>query len=230
MFNRSRSPPHQPRDVLQNDQRPLPIGWIRAFSNNVDRGRVYYTNGQQSQWNFPSQAQPERQRDLFIEFIERERQLRIEAERQLRIEAERQLRIEAEQKDHIGLDLRENLEFISNNNNFNQHNMEVLSSISRMILEDNERPINRLTLVPYYITNLESMIYMLRDRNVHSDLKHLCKKLFEEIYEKLAKEKQIIDYGHTTHNEYDTTYLSRELNRLNSIYNRFRNIINNIGD
>jgi len=35
MFNRSRSPPHQPRDPLQNDQRSLPIGWNRVFSNNV---------------------------------------------------------------------------------------------------------------------------------------------------------------------------------------------------
>ena len=34
---------------------------------------------------------------------------------------------------------------------------------------------------------------MLRDRNIHSDLKKLCEKLFEEMYEKLAKEKQIID-------------------------------------
>ena len=108
--------------------------------------------------------------------------------------------------------------------------MDMLSSISRMILEDNQRPINRLTLISSYIMNLESMIYILRDRNVHSVLKHLCEKLFEEMYEKLAKEKQVIDYGYSSHNEYDTRYLTRELNRLNSIYNRFRNIINNMSD
>ncbi len=72
------------------------------------------------------------------------------------------------------------------------------------------------------------MIYMLRDRNVHYVLKHLCEKLFEEMYEKLAKEKQIIDYGYLSHNEYDTAYLIRQLNGLNSIYNSFMNSINNI--
>jgi hypothetical protein len=75
--------------------------------------------------------------------------------------------------------------------------------------------------------NLESIIYILRDRNVHSVLKHLCEKLFEEMYEKLAKEKQIIDYGYSSHNEADTANLIRQLNRLNLVYNRFMNAINN---
>jgi len=56
--NRSRSPQrYQPRDPLQNDDRPLPLGWERRISDNVDLGRVYYTNGRQSQWNFPKQDQ-----------------------------------------------------------------------------------------------------------------------------------------------------------------------------
>ena len=186
-----RSPRHQPRDPLQNDHRPLPIGWSRNVSNNVDPGRVYYSNGRQSQWNFPNQE-------------------------------------ETEQEDHeIGGNLRENLALISNNNNFNQLDMDVLSSLRRMILEDNEQTINRLT-IHTYMMDLNALIYLLRDREVHYLLKHLCEQIFEEMYEKLAKEKQIIDFGYTSHNERDTTYLNEELNRLNSIYIRFRNIINNI--
>ena len=187
-----RSPRHQPRDPLQNDERPLPIGWNRVFSNNVDPGRVYYTNGRgHSQWNFPNEA-------------------------------------EAEQEDReIVPNLRENLALISNNNNFNQLDMDVLSVLRRMITEDNELTINR-TNIEVYIMDLETLISMLRDRRVHYVLKHLCEQIFEEMYEKLAKEKQIIDFGYTSHNERDTTYLNRELNGLNSIYIRFRNIINNI--
>lgn len=187
-----RSPRHQPRDRLQqNDHRPLPIGWSRNVSNNVDPGRVYYSNGRQTQWNFPNQAQ-------------------------------------TEQEDHdIGGNLRENLALISNNNNFNQLDMDVLSSLRRMILEDNEQTINRLT-IHTYMMDLDSLIYLLRNREVHYLLKHLCEQIFEEMYEKLAKEKQIIDFGLSSRNEIDTTYLNRQLNRLNSIYIRFRNSINNI--
>ena len=72
------------------------------------------------------------------------------------------------------------------------------------------------------------MIYMLRDRNVHSVLKHLCEKIFEEMYEKLVKEKKLIDDGLTTHDEADTANLIRQLDGLNYIYNRFMNAINNI--
>jgi len=204
MFNLgrlSRSPPrHQPRDPLQNDERPLPIGWNRAFSNNVDPGRLYYSNGRQSQWNFPNEADAQ----TF------------------------ELEQADEQEDsEIGGNLRENLALISNNNNFNQLNMDVLSALRRMITEDNEQTINRLT-IGRYMMDLEGLIYLLRDREVHYVLKHLCEQIFEEIYEKLAKEKQIIDFGYTSHNERDTTYLNEQLNGLNSIYIRFRNIINNI--
>jgi hypothetical protein len=45
--------PEQPDDT----RRPLPLGWNRAFSNKISQGRVYYTNGRQSQWNFPKQDQ-----------------------------------------------------------------------------------------------------------------------------------------------------------------------------
>ena len=62
MFNLTRlarSPQRdQPSDSLENDERPLPFGWVRAISNNVDPDRVYYTNGVQSQWNFPNQEEP----------------------------------------------------------------------------------------------------------------------------------------------------------------------------
>ena len=185
-----RSPRHQPREPLQNEERPLPIGWNRVFSNNVDPGRVYYSNGTQSQWNFPNES-------------------------------------ETEQEDHeIVPNLRENLALISNNNDFNEHNMDVLITL-RMILEDNERPINMLT-IGTYMMNLNALIYFLRHREVHYVLKHLCEQIFEEIYEKLAKEKQMIDFGYTSHSERDTTYLNDELYGLNSIYIRFRNIINNI--
>ena len=141
-----RSPRHQPRDPLQNDERPLPIGWNRVFSNNVDPGRVYYTNGRgHSQWNFPNEA-------------------------------------EAEQEDReIGGNLRENLALISNNNNFNQLDIDVLSSLRRMILEDNEQTINRLT-IHTYMMDLESLIYFLRQRDVHYVLKYLCEQIFEEMY------------------------------------------------
>ena len=179
---------HEPRDPLQNDERPLPIGWVTNVSHNVDPGRVYYTNGRQSQWNFPIQA-------------------------------------ETEQEDHdIGGNLRENLELISNNNDFNERSMDVLITL-RMILEDNEQPINTLT-IRTYMMQLGALIHFLRDIEVHYVLKHLCEQIFEEIYEKLAKEKQMIDFGYTLHNE-DTIY---DLDRLNSIYIKFRNIINNISD
>ena len=101
--------------------------------------------------------------------------------------------------------------------------------LTRIITEDNEQPINRSTIVTYII-NLDIMIRMLRDRNVHYNLKYLCEKIFEVIYEKLAKEKQMIDNEFTSHNERDTIYINEYLNRLNSIYNRFSNIINNVSD
>lgn len=56
MLNSSRrSPQRAQRDAFENDERPLPIGWVRRTSNNVDPGRVYYANGGQTQWNFPNQ-------------------------------------------------------------------------------------------------------------------------------------------------------------------------------
>jgi len=47
-------------------------------------------------------------------------------------------------------------------------------------------------------------------------------------FEKLDKEKQLIDSGRTTHNERDTANINRQLNGLNSIYISFMNAINNI--
>ena len=41
----------------QKNKRSLPIGWERRTSNNIDPSRVYYTNGRQSQWNFPTEEQ-----------------------------------------------------------------------------------------------------------------------------------------------------------------------------
>jgi hypothetical protein len=186
-----------------------------------------------SQWDFPYPEEEEsrQQYDVVADevfHIEAELQARNEraqAERQALLEAS----LEAEQyyRDNLLEKLRENLALISNNNNdFNEYNMDVLISLRRMILQDNEQPINRLT-VHTYILDLESLISILRDRNVHSDLKYLCENIFEEMYEKLANEKKLIDDGLTRHNEYDTTYLNEELNRVNSIYDRFMYTINN---
>ena len=94
---------------------------------------------------------------------------------------------------------------------------------------DNRLPINRST-IRMYIYDLDIMIRMLRDRNVHYNLKYLCEKIFQEMYEKLAREKQMIDNEFTSHNETDTIYINAELNRLNSIYISFSNIINNVSD
>ena len=217
-----------------DDTRPLPLppNWTRNFNHT---GRIYYSNMStgHSQWDFPYPEEEEsrQQYDVVADevfHIEAERQARNEraqAERQARLEALLEASLEAEQeyRDNLLEKLRENLALISNNN---EYNMDVLISLRRMILQDNEQPINRLTVLTY-ILDLESLISILRDRNVHSDLKHLCENIFEEMYEKLAKEKELIDFGFTRHNEYDTTYLNEELNRLNSIYDSFMYTINN---
>jgi len=212
-----------------NYTRPLqlPPNWTRNFNHT---GRIYYSNmlTGHSQWDFPYPEEEEsrQQYDVVADEV-----FHIEAELQARNEraqAERQARLEAEQeyRDNLLKKLRENLALISNNNDFNEYNMDVLISLRRMILQDNEQPINRLTVLTY-ILDLESLISILRDRNVHSDLKHLCENIFEEMYEKLANEKKLIEDGFTRHNEYDTTYLNEELNRLNSIYDSFMYTINN---
>ena len=78
MFNNrlSRSPPRRSSFTEQQDdtRRPLPLGWNRAFSNNVNPGRVYYTNGRQSQWKFPKQEQ-----DQFFVIAKAKRQARIQS-------------------------------------------------------------------------------------------------------------------------------------------------------
>jgi len=180
-----------------------------------------------SQWDFPYPEEEEsrQQYDVVADevfHIEAERQARNERTQE-RIQAELQAILGSQQEDRENLG--ENLALISNN--FNEYNMDVLSSLRRMILQDNEQPINRLTILTY-MSDLESLIYILRDRNVHSDLKHLCENIFEEMYEKLAKENEIINFGYTSHNERDTTYLNEQLNRLNSIYNMFMYTINNV--
>ena len=299
-----RSPPHHPREPLQNDERTLPIGWNRAFSNNVAPGRVYYTNGRRRQWNFPNpegelqaeathdrrldrlEADPEEvdpeeaDRLASIEAAQRRHDRRLarlgdaqeefdrqrrnarrnarrlaaeaeaeEADRLARIEAaqaeadpeeaDRLARIEAAQAEadrltriqltQAGNNLFEILELITINNNFNQHNIYLLRTLTRFITIDNRLPINRST-IRTYIYDLDIMIRMLRDRNVHYNLKYLCEKIFEEMYKKLAKEKQMIDNEFTSHNERDTIYINDELNSLNSIYISFSNIINNVSD
>ena len=189
----------QPRDPLENDDRPLPEGWNRAISRN---GRVYYYNGRNSRWDFPNQ-----------EGI---------AERRARIDI--LVRIQLSQ---AGNNLREILRIITINNDFNESNMDVLRTLTRMILEDNQQPIDRSTII-IYINDLNTLIRMLRSSDIHYNLKYLCEKIFEEIYEKLAKEKQMIEFGHTSHNERDIAHLMYNLNNnLNSLYIRFRNVINN---
>jgi len=232
--NRSRSPPHyQPSDPLQNDERPLPLGWTRRISNNVD---PYYTNGQQSQWNFPNQEQ--NLTEALIQRVEAEYQVRIERvqaeERRARIqraEAEERQREEAEERRALiqaeeRQSLREKLALITNDD-FNDYNIETFLSLRRMIVVDNEQPINRLNLI-VYILDLRSLIAILKDPYIHSVLKRLCENIFEEMYEKLAKEKELIDFGFTRHNERDTAYIIWQLNEFESIYTEFRNIINNI--
>ena len=105
--------------------------------------------------------------------------------------------------------------------------MGILRVLTRIITEDNELPINRWN-IRTYIDDLEILVIMLTDRNVHYNLKYLCEQIFEEIYEKLAKEKQMIDHGHISHNEIDTRYINEYLNMLNFIYIRFRNVISNL--
>jgi len=194
MLRLSRSPPHQPRDALQNHERSLPIGWEIRISTTVDPGRVYYANGRQTQWNFPTQEQAEAERQAYIQ------------------------RAQAEQRQS----LREKLALISNND-FNRSNMDELDSLRNMIA-DNEQPIN----ISAQILDLQVLINMLKNQDMDYDLKNLCKDLFEEMFEKLAKEKELIDNGFTRHNRRDTTVLIEQLNRLNSIYNRFIKAINNI--
>ena len=209
-------PRHQPRDPLENE-RPLPFGWVRAISNNVDPDRVYYTNGIQSRWDFPNQEEDERR--ARIELAQRR-----QARRQARIQL-----AQAEQEHRAIIpNLRENLALISNND-FNEHNMDVLITLRMIILEDNEEPINILT-IGTYMRDLNALIYFLRNRDLHYDLKSLCEQIFEEIYEKLAKEKQMLDRGITSHNEIDTEYINEELNMLNFMYISFRNVINNVSD
>ena len=216
MFNLgrlSRSPTrHQPRDPLENDERPLPLGWNRAISRNVDPDRVYYTNGIQSQWDFPNQ-----------EGIA-ERRARIVAEQ---AEADILVRIQLSQ---AGNNLREILRIITINSNFfNRHNMNVLTTLTDIILEDNEEPINRLSIRTYML-DLDLLITRIKDRDAHYNLKYLCEKIFEEMHEKLAKEKQMIEFGYSSHNEIDTEYINEELNMLNFLYISFRNVINNVSD
>ena len=231
--NRSRSPPHQPRDALQNDERPLPFGWKRRISNNVDPGRVYYANGRQRQWKFPTQEQ---ERLAHIQRVENEYQARIELAEAERQAEERRNRIEREESERraeerrnrrIGGNLLENLELIINNNaEFTYHNMVVLGSL-RHFIQDNGDPIDRHT-VSVYISDLLILIRNLKDPDTHSDLKSLCEKTFEQMFEKLAKEKQLIDSGRTRHNERDTANIIEQLNGLNSIYISFMKAINNI--
>jgi len=258
MFNvrhRSRSPPHQSRDLLQNDERPLPIGWERRISNNVDPSRVYYTNGRQSQWHFPNNEQnpnfviTEPEPLAHIQRTEAEYQARIalaqeeerRAQRQAliehraliqRVEDERRARIALAQAEER-LNLREHLELIINNNDlnndFNEYNIGVLNSLREFILEHNIEPINQWR-VGDYISDLMDLIRMIKDPDIKVDLKRLCKKIFEEMYEKLANEKKLIDDGLTMHDARDTENLIRQLSGLNYIYNRFMNAINNINE
>ena len=248
MFNvrhRSRSPPHQSRDLLQNDERPLPIGWERRISNNVDPSRVYYTNGRQSQWHFPNDEQnpnfvitePEHIQRTKAEYQARialaheeerraQRQALIERRALIqRAEDEYQARIALAQAEE-SLNLREHLELIISNNDFDGYNIGVLNTLREFILRDNIEPMNPWS-VRDYISDLIHLIRMIKDQNVNSRLKRLCKKIFEEMYEKLANEKKLIDDGLTTHNETDTANLIRQLDALNYLYNSFINAINN---
>ena len=190
----------QPLDLLQNDERPLPEGWNRAISRN---GRVYYYNGRNSQWDFPNQ-----------ETI---------AERRARVDI--LVRIQLSQ---AGNNLREILRIITINSNFfNRHNMNVLTTLTDIILEDNEEPINRLSIRTYML-DLDLLITRIKDRDAHYNLKYLCEKIFEEMHEKLAKEKQMIEFGYSSHNERDIAHLMYNLNNnLDSLSTRFRNVINN---
>jgi hypothetical protein len=229
----SRSPQrHQPHDPLQNDERPLPIGWERRISNNVDPGRVYYTNGRQSQWHFPNNEQnpnfviTEPESRAHIQRTEAEYQARIalahEEERRVqrraleerraliqRVEDEYQARIALVQEEERS-NLRENLELIISNNDFNGYNIGVLSALREFIVHHNIEPMNPWS-VRDYISDLIHLIRMIKDQDIHSNLKRLCKKIFEEMYEKLANEKKLIDDGLTTHDETDTANLIRQL-------------------
>lgn len=259
MFNvhRSRSPPHQLRDLLQNDERPLPIGWERRISNNVDPGRVYYTNRRQSQWHFPNNEQnpnfviTEPEHLAHIQRTEPEHIQRTEAEYQDRItraqeeerRAQRQAvierraliqRVEDEYQAHIELaqaeerlNLREHLELIRRNNNFDLYNIALLNTLTQFIREHNIQPVNPWS-VRNYISDLEHLIRMLNDRRIEVDLKRLCKKIFEEMYKKLAEEKKLIDDGLIMHDAIHMQNFIRQLNRLDSIYNLFMDSINNI--
>ena len=55
LFRSSRDPTRYTSQDYQGRQ--LPIGWVRNVSNNLVPGRVYYTNGLRSQWNFPNQEE-----------------------------------------------------------------------------------------------------------------------------------------------------------------------------
>jgi hypothetical protein len=239
----SRSPQrYQPRDPLQNDERPLPIGWERRISNNVDPSRVYYTNGRQSQWNFPNQEaeyqarieleeREERQRAQAVERRARHRIQRAQGVERRAQEVERRALMarvlaEVRRNRRIGLNLQEHLELLTSNNHFNDYNRGiVLGTLRQFILNDNMEPTNNPVSVRVYIEDLQHLIDFLENPVVHSDLKFLCERIFEEMYKKLAEEKKLIDSGHTTHNARDTAEINFHLNVLNSIYREFRYII-----
>ena len=236
----SRSPPHnRPRDLLQNDERQLPFGWEKRISNNVDPSRVYYTNGRQSQWNFPNQ---EAEYQARIELEEREELQRAQAvERRARHRIQRaqgverraqgverralMARVEVRRNRGIGLNLQEHLELLTSINHFNVYNRGiVLGTLRQFILNDNIEPIDSGT-VRWYIEDLQHLIKFLEDPDVHSDLKFLCERIFEEMYKKLAEEKKLIDNGLIRENERETAKINFHLNVLNSLYIEFKDII-----
>lgn len=255
----SRSPPHnRPRDLLQNDERQLPFGWEKRISNNVDPSRVYYTNGRQSQWNFPNQ---EAEYQARIELEERQRAQAVELQRAQALELEKReelqraqaverrarhriqraqgverraqeverralmARVEVRRNRGIGLNLQEHLELLTSINHFNVYNRGiVLGTLRQFILNDNIEPIDSGT-VRWYIEDLQHLIKFLEDPDVHSDLKFLCERIFEEMYKKLAEEKKLIDNGLIRENERETEKINFHLNVLNSLYIEFKDII-----
>jgi len=243
----SRSPPHnRPRDLLQNDERQLPFGWEERISNNVDPSRVYYTNGRQSQWNFPNQEAEYQARIQLAQAEERQRvqaeerrarhriqraqgvERRAQAEERQRVQAEERQRVLAEvrRNSEIGLNLQEHLELLTSINHFNDYNRGiVLGTLRQFILNDNiEPPMNQWS-VRVYIEDLQHLIDFLENPVVHSDLKFLCERIFEEMYKKLAEEKKLIDGGLIRDDERETAEINSHLMKLNSLYAEFREII-----